>query len=161
MLEARIIIMRHVVAAVSAGEVWHERQEQSTGELQAQQTTAAAAVATAEQAARDLASANDLRKDVNRGRCYNRICMYLIHSSGQVGDFCCHHCFRNYNESGGDLDIQEDWGEWHGPLCEKHMAPTSTPRTVTCTLPLKCQMWTCPSRSCRCPESARCGRAQK
>ena len=79
----------------------------------------------------------DTTPDVNRGRCYNRICKYLIHSSGQFGDFCCHKCFRNYNESGGDRDIQENWGEWHGPKCEKHIAPESTPITVTYRLPLK------------------------
>ena len=87
----------------------------------------------------------------NRGLRYNRICTYFVHSSGDFGDFCCHDCFRNYNESGGDLDIQEDWGEWHGPRCEQCIAPTSTPKPVTCTLPLKCRVWTCQSRNCWCP----------
>ena len=63
-----------------------------------------------------------------RPSCWNRRCTRMAQSNGLHGSFCCMRCFHGYNDSGGDVDILDFWGQRHGHKCERHWALDNAPR---------------------------------
>lgn len=68
-------------------------------------------------------------------RCRNPACGFMEHLTGVMGNFCCHACWKEYDSSGGDMDLLIAWGQRHGPKCQRHVAPESAPSASGCRLP--------------------------
>ena len=71
-------------------------------------------------------------------RCFNKACGFLVHDSdtGEFGEFCCHTCWKQFNETGGDVDLLVARGQKHGVRCQRQVAPAAASYAAVCQIPL-------------------------